>query len=172
MAHAEIAPPAPSTGLILSLTVRTSLEHTAEGKMFGVVMLTYPAPQFGEVDQDDVELKMRGVAASLGAAPYGGPVPTVGARIHMQGADAALWFKGCDFGLRLKHPRWASAAARLDEVLLVVGLAELSPGATRAEVDEYRVHLATNRDLYVARTQIAPPNAVHDCVAAALRRCL
>lgn len=153
-APAEIARPAPSKGLILSLTVRTSLEHTADDGAFGVVMLTYPAPQFGEVDPDDVELKMRGVAAALGAAPYGGPVPTVGARIYMQGTDAALWFTGCDFGLKIRHPRWASAAERLDEVLLAVGLSELSPGACRAEVAEYRVNMAKAGGLHVARAQI------------------
>jgi hypothetical protein len=166
-ALAVAAPPVPTPDLILSLSVRTSLEQTDDARVFGAVMLTYPAPQFGEVDPADVEEKMRGVAASLGAVPYGEAVPTVGARISMHGTDAVLWFAGCPYGLSVKHPRWATAAVNLGEVLLAVGLDELSPGASRAEVDEYRVYAAEAGRIHVAHAQIGSPHDVRQSLASA-----
>ncbi|MGW7248801.1 hypothetical protein [Streptomyces decoyicus] len=132
-----LALPAPTPGLIASLNVRTWLDHTASNDVFTVLMLSYPAPQFGEIDADAVEWTMRGVAAALGALPADRPVPTIGARVITAGGDALVWFAGCPYALRLTHPRWTQTITRLGRVLLAVGLDELSPVASRAEVDEY-----------------------------------
>ncbi|MCX4705631.1 hypothetical protein [Streptomyces sp. NBC_01373] len=128
----------PTAGLIASLNVRTWLDHTMNNDVFSVLLLTYPAPQFEDVDAAAVERTMLGVAASLGATPAGDePVPRVGARVIIRDSDAFVSFVGCPYALKVSHPRWAQAIGGLGQVLLAVGLDELSPVASRAEVDEY-----------------------------------
>lgn len=143
-------PPVPTPGLIATLNARTWLDHTHDGDVFSALLITFPAPQFDEVDPDAIEQTMLGVAAALGAAPFGKPPPTVGARVITVGGDALVWFAGCPYALKLTHPRWAQAINNLGHVLLAVGLDELSPVASRAEIDEYierarecgRMHIA------------------------------
>lgn len=136
-APATVEPPKPTPGLIASLNVRVWLHYTMNDEAFPFLMLTYPAPQFEDVDPAAVEHTMRGVAASLGAAPLGEPLPKVGARVIRRDGDAFVWFADCPYALKVSQPAWARRIAELGHVLLAVGLDELSPVASRAEVDEY-----------------------------------
>lgn len=159
-------PPAPTAGLIASLTARTFLDTAQDGTVFGALLLTYPTPQFEDIDPGDVEWKMRGVAAAAGALHYtpSTPVPRVGARITAHGSSAMLWLAGCPYGLDVKHPRWVATATTVEDVLIVVGTAALSPTASAAEVDEYREHFTETGDLYVAMASIGSPRAVRATV--------
>ncbi|AQW55313.1 hypothetical protein ACIQPP_05695 [Streptomyces violaceusniger] len=126
-----------TAGLIARINVRTWLDHTADDNVFSVMMLTYPAPQFEDVNAHAIERTMRGVAASLGAVPFGQPLPAVGARVVASGGEALVWFSGCPWALKLTHPRWVRTINKFGRVLLAVGLDELSPVASKSEVDEY-----------------------------------
>jgi hypothetical protein len=123
---------------IMTLNVRTWIEQPDTDTPLAALMLTYPAPQFDDADPVAVERTMRGVAASLGAVPAGAPVPDVGVRLTVHGGEALLWFTDCSYGLRVRHLRWMRALERAGRALLAVGLDELSPVASVAEVDEYR----------------------------------
>lgn len=133
------APPVPTPGLIAALNARLWLDHTIGGEVFTALLLTHPAPQFEDVDPAEVERTMRGVAASLGVAPRSQELADVGERLTVHsGGVILLHFDGSPYGLRLPaHPRWAQAIGGFGRVLLAVGLDELSPVASRAEVDEY-----------------------------------
>lgn len=133
------APPVPTPGLIASLNARLWLDHTLGGQVFTALLLTHPASPFEDVDPDEIERSMRGVAASLSVTPRNQGLADVGERITVHhGGVILLHFDGSKYGLRLPaHPRWAQAIAGFGRVLLAVGLDELSPVASRAEVDEY-----------------------------------
>lgn len=123
--------------LIVFLNVRTWIGQTAAGEAFPALMLTYPA-QRAEVAPDVVEHTMRRVAVSLGGAPAGSPVPEVGVRLGVRGADALMWFPDCSYALKIARPEWVRALASCGRALVEVGLDELSTVASVAEVDEYR----------------------------------
>ncbi|MFF9568518.1 hypothetical protein [Streptomyces sp. NPDC014685] len=140
-----VAQAAPAPGLIAKLTVRTWLDFTADGRMFVPMLITYPAPQFEDVDPVRVEQDMLGVAAALATTPteldmLGGGAPAhAGRRVHLTDNGLLLVrFDGTPWALRVaKAPRWSRLVAELGHVLLAVGLDELSAVASRAEVDEY-----------------------------------
>lgn len=136
---AESAPSAPTPGLIASLNARLWLDHTLGGQVFTALLLTHPTSQIEDVDPATVERSMRGVAVSLGVVPRDQGLADVGERLTVhQGGVILLHFDASKYGLRLPaHPRWAQAISGFGQVLLAVGLDELSPVASRAEVDEY-----------------------------------
>ncbi|MEV8393179.1 MULTISPECIES: hypothetical protein [unclassified Streptomyces] len=156
-----LSPPAP--GLIAQLNVRTWLDHTVDGRVFAPMLITYPAPQFEDVDSAEVELQMRGVAASLGAVPTelstdnDKSTATTGARVSIhQGGAILVHFEGSHYALRvLKSARWAGVIANLGHVLLAVGLDELSAVASRAEVDEYIEHAGRTGRIHAAVADVA-----------------
>lgn len=156
------APPAPTAGLLSSLTVRTYLETTHDGAVFRALMLTCPTPSLGDVDPREVKWRMRGVAASAGALPYNSrsPAPRVGARLVSCGPHAVLGFVDSQYGLLVRHPRWVTAATTSTDILLVIGMAALSPTASPAEIDEYREHLAETGDMHVAMVSVGSPRDV------------
>lgn len=133
------APPVPTPGLIASLSARVWLDHTLGGEVFTALLLTFPAPQFEDVDRAEVERTMRGVAVSLGVAPRDLVLAHTGERITVRdGGLILLHFDGSPYALRLPaHSRWAQVIRGFGQVLLAVGLDELSPVASRAEIDEY-----------------------------------
>ncbi|MDX3224392.1 hypothetical protein [Streptomyces sp. ME19-01-6] len=133
------APPVPTPGLIASLNARLWLDHTPGDEVFTSLLLSFPAPQFADVDPAEVERTMRGVGASLGVAPRGQGLADVGERLTVHaGGVILLHFDGSRYAMRLPaHPRWAKAISGFGRVLLAVGLDELSPVASRVEIDEY-----------------------------------
>lgn len=145
-----LALPSPTPGLIATINARTWLDYTIDGRVFSPVLLTYPAPQFEDADPVEVERQMSIVAASLGARPPGPALPDVGERVTVHdGGVTLVHFDGSPYALRLpKHPRWTQVVAGLGQVLLAVGLDELSSTASRAEVDEYLDAAAAGDRLY------------------------
>ncbi|MEU5108460.1 hypothetical protein AB0H07_40430 [Streptomyces sp. NPDC021354] len=133
------APPVPTPGLVASLKPRLWLANTPDAELFTALLITYPAPQIEDADPAEIERTMRVVAASLGVAPRDQGLVTVGERITVHsGGVILLHFDGSQYGLRIPaHPRWAEAICGFKRVLLAVGLDELSPVASPAEVDEY-----------------------------------
>ncbi|MEU9789124.1 hypothetical protein AB0E27_00620 [Streptomyces sparsogenes] len=133
------APPAPTPGLIAFLKPWLWLDHTIGGDIFAALLLTYPAPQLEDADPADIERTMHGVAASLGVAPRNQGLVDVGERLTVHpGGAILLHFDGAEYALRLPaHPRWAQTISNFGRVLLAVGLDELSPVASPAEIDEY-----------------------------------
>lgn len=127
-----------SLATLTAISVRTWLELSNGGEPIPCLMLTYSAPQFDEVDPAVVEATMRPVARSLGAVPVGGPVPDIGARLSISGDVALLWFPETGYGLKIEHSRWVRGLEQAGGALLAIGVDELSPVATIAEVDEYR----------------------------------
>ncbi|MFG2458175.1 hypothetical protein ACGFWE_14040 [Streptomyces sp. NPDC048523] len=124
--------------LIVFLNVRTWIGQTQSGELYPALMLTYPAQRAEGVDPGVVEHTMRRVAVSLGGAPAGSPVPEVGVRLGVRGAEALMWFPGCSYALKIARPPWVRALESCGRALLEVGLDELSTVASVAEVDEYR----------------------------------
>ncbi|MGW7197565.1 hypothetical protein [Streptomyces chryseus] len=126
---------------ICSLNVRTWVETTECGQTLPCLLLTFPPPQFGEVDLAVVEATMRSVASALGATPAadGEPsVPQVGVRLTTRPREALLHFAGCRYALSVKHPRWVRALEQHGGALLAVGLDPLPQVVSVREVDEYR----------------------------------
>ncbi|MES4901573.1 MULTISPECIES: hypothetical protein [unclassified Streptomyces] len=163
------APPVPTPGLIASLNARVWLDHTLGGQVFTALLLTHPAPQFEDVDPHEVERTMRGVAASLGVAARDQGLVGVGERITVHAGGAILLhFDGSQYALRLPaHPRWAQAISGFGQLLLAVGLDELSPVASRAEVDEYIEAGGENGRLLVGLATVADsPRAARRAIAA------
>ncbi|MFE2747297.1 hypothetical protein ACFXKX_23715 [Streptomyces scopuliridis] len=158
-----LAPSPPTPGLIAQLNVRTWLDHTVDGRVFAPMLITYPAPQFEDVDPAEVERQMRGVAASLGAVPAelgtsnGESAAAAGERVSIhQGGAILVHFEGSRYALRvLKSARWAGVIANLGHVLLAVGLDELSGVASRAEVDEYIEHAGRTGRIHAAVADVA-----------------
>lgn len=124
--------------VILFLNVRTWLGQTAGGDPIPALMLTYPGHRAEGADPGVVEDVMRRVAVSIGATPGSSPVPEVGVRLAVAGADALMWFPGCSYALKITRPDWVRALAATGCALVEVGLDELSTVASVAEVDEYR----------------------------------
>lgn len=168
-AIAASAPPVPTPGLIASLNARLWLDHTLGGQVFTALLLTHPTSPLDDVDPVKVERTMRGVAASLSVAPRDQGLADVGERItiHPRG-QILLHFDGSQYALRLPaHPRWAQAIAGFGRVLLAVGLDELSPVASRAEVDEYIEAGGQNGRLLVGLATIADsPRTARRAIAA------
>ncbi|WP_244206884.1 hypothetical protein [Streptomyces swartbergensis] len=143
-------------GVIARLNARTWLAPS-EGELLPVLMLTYPAPQFDEPSPDVVEATMRHVAASLGTVAAGPVVPEVGVRLTLRGPDALLWFTDTAYALKIAHPRWTRAVNVSDRALLAVGLDELSPVATAAEVDEYREAARAAERMHLGIARVGRP---------------
>lgn len=148
-AEAPVAEAVPLSTL-MSINVRTWVEQTGDGVLIPCLMLTYPAPQFDDVDPAAVEATMRQVAQSLGAVRSGEPVPDVGVRLTLSGGVALLWFRESGYALKVQHPRWVRVVEGCGCALLAVGLDELSQVASVAEVDEYRNHAREAGRLYFA----------------------
>jgi hypothetical protein len=142
---------------LMSVNVRTWLEQTDNGEPIPCLMITYPAPQFDEVDPAAVEATMRQVAQSLGAIPVGESVPDVGARLTISGGVALLWFPETGYALKVQHLRWVRGLEQSGGALLAVGLDELSQVATVAEVDEYRNHGREAGRLHFAVARVGRP---------------
>lgn len=149
-------PPAPTPGLLASLSVRTWIEHTKDDEMFAAVLVTHPTPQFEELPPGEIEQRMRGVAAAFGAIPYinGMTVPLVGARIMRAGDVALLRVADCPYGLKVVHPRWVRTLGDGDTVLLAVGTDALSRVASRSETYEYRLTQVEAGRMHVALAQV------------------
>ncbi|MFJ3587550.1 hypothetical protein ACIQUY_29160 [Streptomyces sp. NPDC090231] len=156
--------PAPNPGLIARLNARTSLGQTEAGRTFASLMLTYPAPQFGEVDPSKVEFAMRGVASTLGAVPavlpsvVPGRAPSFSVdRMSITPTGIPLiHFDGTPWSMRIaESPAWSRVVAGLGRVLLVVGLDELSSVASAAEVDEYIEYAGEADRLFATVSSVA-----------------
>lgn len=163
------APPVPTPGLIAALKPRLWLDHTPDNEVFTALLLTHPASQFEDTNPDEVERSMRGVATSLGVAPRDQGLVNVGERITVHGGGViVLHFDGSKYGLKLPaHPRWAQAIAGFGRVLLAVGLDELSPAASRAEIDEYIEACGETGRLLVGLATVADsPRAARRAIAA------
>jgi hypothetical protein len=135
---------------LMSVNVRTWLDHTDAGEPIPCLMLTYSAPQFDEADPAAIEASMRQVVQSLGAVRAGESVPDVGVRLTISGGVALLWFLETGYALKVPHPRWVRGLKECGGALLVVGLDELSQVASVAEVDEYRANARAGGRLYLA----------------------
>lgn len=156
--------PTPTPGLIARLNARTALDQTEAGRTFASLLLTYPAPQFEDVDPAGVELMMRGVASTLGAIPavlpsvVPGRAPSFSVdRVSITPSGIPLvHFDGTPWSMRIaESPGWSRVMSGLGRVLLVVGLDELSPVASAAEVDEY-IECAGEADrLYATVSSVA-----------------
>lgn len=138
-AEAPVAEAVPLATLS-SVNVRTWLEQAPNGDPIPCLMITYPPPQFDDVDPAVVEATMRRVAHSLDAVPSGEPVPDAGVRLTLGGGAALLWFPETGYALKVQHPRWVRGLEQCGGALVAVGLDALSRVATVAEVDEYRNH--------------------------------
>ncbi|MFD0034847.1 hypothetical protein ACFVJK_42880 [Streptomyces sp. NPDC127172] len=136
-APARTAPCTPTPGLIASLGTHTWLDQTAAGDVFGVLLITYRAPQFDDADPALVEQQMRGLVAAAGARLPDEPPQADGSWVRRVGTDVLVHFAHCTTALRVRQPRLARVFANLGGVLLVIGLDELSPIACRAEIDDY-----------------------------------
>jgi hypothetical protein len=143
---------------LMSVNVRTWLDHTDAGEPIPCLMLTCSAPQFDEADPAAIEANMRQVVQSLGAVPAGGEsVPDVGVRLTINGGVARLWFLESGYALKVPHPRWVRGLKDCGGALLVVGLDELSQVASVAEVDEYRANARAGGRLYLALAHLGRP---------------
>lgn len=162
----ETAPapvPAPTPGLIAQLQARTALDHTAQGRSYASLLITYPAPQFEDVDPAEVERLMHGVALTLGAVPAvlpeaPGRAPSFSAdRVSIApSGETLVHFCGTPWSLRIaRSPGWTRVVEGLGRVLLVVGLDELSPVASAAEVDEYIEASGAADRLYATVSSVA-----------------
>jgi hypothetical protein len=154
-------------GVVMRLNARTRIELDDQGDRVPALMLTYPPARFdwtgpdaerlNHVDEPlHVEGIMRRVAASLDAAP-GPDVPDAGLRITLHGLDALLWLTGCPYALKLSNPRWLRALNTAGLALLAVGLDELSPTASAAEVDEYRETARAAGRMHCAYARVGRP---------------
>lgn len=150
---AEVVPLA----TLMTVNTRTWLDQTDTGELIPCLMLTYPAPQFDEVDPAAVEATMQQVVQSLGAVPAGESVPDVGVRLTISGGVALLWFLETGYALKIQHPRWVRGLKDCGGALLVVGLDELSQVASVAEVDEYRANARAGGRLYLALAHLGRP---------------
>ncbi|MEU9792662.1 hypothetical protein AB0E27_18890 [Streptomyces sparsogenes] len=166
------APPVPTPGLIASLNPRLWLDHTIGGEVFAALLLTHPAPQLEDVDPVEIERTMHRVAASLGLAPRDQGLMDVGERLTVhKGGVILLHFDGAQYALRLPaHPRWAQTIAGFGKVLLAVGLDELSPVASPAEIDEYIEAGGETGRLLVGLARVADsPRTIRRAIAALCR---
>lgn len=166
---ARPVPPVPTPGLIATLNARTWLDHTINGRVFSPLLLTYPAPQFEDIDPAEVERKMLGVAASLGAAPLSAELPDAGERVTLHpGGTTLVHLDNSPYALHIpKHPRWSQAISQLGQVLLAIGLDELSPVASRAEINEYIEAAGENGRMHFAIARVTEsPRAARLLIAA------
>ncbi|RPK76594.1 hypothetical protein EES45_22815 [Streptomyces sp. ADI97-07] len=156
--------PAPTPGLIATLTAHTALHSTAQGRTYASLLITHPAPQFEDADPAKVERLMLGVAATLGAVPAVLPAGAPGRapafsldRVSIApSGEVLLHFDGTPWSMRVaRSPAWSRVMAGLGQVLLVVGLDELSPTASAAEVDEYIEHAGATDRLYATVSSVA-----------------
>ncbi|MGC0211935.1 DUF6415 family natural product biosynthesis protein [Streptomyces levis] len=162
-------PEALSLGVIMRLNARTWIEQDEKGAPLPVLMLTYPPTNWGwtgpaahTAHRNDagplpVEGIMRHVAASLNTVPPSAGVLDVGRRISLHGPEALLWFSGCPYALKISNPRWLRAADTAGRALLLVGLEELSPVASAAEVEEYRDSARAADRLHCALAHVGRP---------------
>ncbi|MFE4691283.1 hypothetical protein ACFRH6_14635 [Streptomyces sp. NPDC056749] len=165
----ETAPapiPAPTPGLIARLQARTALDHTAQGRAYASLLITYPTPQFEDVDPAEVERLMHGVAVTLGAVPAVLPEAGPGRapafsvdRVSIApSGECLVHFDGTPWSLRIaRSPGWTRVVEGIGQVLLVVGLDELSPVASVAEVDEYIEASGAADRLYATVSSVADP---------------
>lgn len=157
MTEAVATRPEPlSLGTIMRLNTRTWVEPIGDDPL-PMLMLTYPAPQFDEVDPALVESTMRHVAAALGAEPLSGRVPEVGVRFTLHTPYGLLWFPGSAYALKITHPRWLRALREAGGAVIGVGLDELSTVASVAEVDEYREHARELGRMHFALGHVGRP---------------
>ena len=165
MSETASAPiPTPTPGLIAQLQARTALDHTAEGRAYASLLITYPAPQFEDIDPAEVERLMHGVAVTLGAVPAVLPETAPGRapafsldRVSIAPTgEAVVHFDGTPWSLRIaRSPGWTRVVEGLGQVLLVVGLDELSPVASAAEIDEYIEAAGAADRLYATVSSVA-----------------
>jgi hypothetical protein len=145
-----------SLGTIMRLNTRTWVEPVGTDTL-PMLMLTYPAPQFDEVDPAVVESAMRRVAEALGAEPFSADVPDVGVRFTLHPPHGLLWFTNSSYALKITHVRWLRALKEAGGAVLGVGLDELSTVASVAEVDEYREHARRHGRMHFAFGHVGRP---------------
>lgn len=165
MIETDTAPiPMPTPGLIARLQARTAVDTTAQGRSYASLLITYPAPQFEDVDPAEVERLMHGVAVTLGAvpavlpetAPGRAPAFSVDRVSVAPTGEVLVHFDGTPWALRVaRSPSWRRVAASLGQVLLVVGLDNLSPVASAAEIDEYIETMSETDRLYATVSSVA-----------------
>ncbi|MGI5048278.1 hypothetical protein ACM9HD_33220 [Streptomyces sp. JAC25] len=160
----ETAPaPAQTPGLITQPQARTALNHTAQGRDYPSLLITYPAPQFEDVDQAEVERLMHGVALTPGAVPAVLPEAGPGRassfsvdRVSIVRATRHVHFCGTPWSLRFTRPPGCTRViSSLGRVPLVVGRDELSPVASAAEVDKYIEAAGAADRLYATVSSVA-----------------
>ncbi|MFF9690212.1 hypothetical protein [Streptomyces sp. NPDC014623] len=155
--------PTPTPGLIASLNAHTALNPNAQGRTYASLLLTHPAPQFEDVDRAKVERLMLGVAEALGAVPAVLPAGTGRApsfsvdRVSIApSGETLVHFNGTPWQMRVaRSPSWSRVMAGIGQVLLVVGLDELSPVASAAEIDEYIESAGEAGRLYATVSSVA-----------------
>lgn len=149
-----VDPPAPTPGLIASLDARTTLDRTALGAGFAVVIVTHPRPQFDDLDEALVEQQMLGVAKAANAHPCDKPPRSAGTAVYRAGADLVVQLAHCTTGILVRDAQLARILNSLDGVLLIIGLDPLSSVASRAEVNRY---IAAGRSTGRLHVTIARP---------------
>ncbi|MGW0779873.1 hypothetical protein [Streptomyces sp. NPDC002913] len=156
--------PAPTPGLIASLAARSRLDHNAQGRTYASLLITYAEPQFEDAEPAEVERLMLGVAYGLGAVPavLPGTAPGRAPSFSVDRVSVAptgeclVHFDGTPWSLRVaRSPAWTRVMAGIGQVLLVVGLDELSPVASAAEVDEYVECVGAAGRLYATVSSVA-----------------
>ena len=146
--------PAPTAGLIASLTAHAAVETARHGdEVFGSLLITHP-PQLGADAR--IELDMRGVAAAVGAVTPSEWIPDVGARVAVsQDGEIRIRFDGTDYIARLHLPsHYGPALLALGHVLLAVGLDPLKRAVTLAEREQYIYHAVTAGRVLFASAEV------------------
>lgn len=163
-APAALPIPAPTPGLIASLNARSRLDYNAQGRTYASLLITYAAPQFEDTDPAEVERLMLGVAYGLGAVPAVLPGTAPGRapsfsvdRVSVaRSGETLVHFDGTPWSLRVaRSPTWTRVMAGIGQALLVVGLDELSPVASAAEIDEYIESSGAADRLYATVSSVA-----------------
>lgn len=156
--------PAPTPGLIARLNAHTALHTNDAGRTYASLLITYPAPQIEDVDRAEVERLMLGVAVTLGAVPAVLPETAPGRapsfsvdRVSLApSGETLVHFDGTPWQMRVaRSPAWSRVMAGIGQVLLVVGLDELSPTASAAEIDEYIECVGMAGRLYATVSSVA-----------------
>ncbi|WP_016908360.1 hypothetical protein [Streptomyces xiaopingdaonensis] len=150
----QLAPKAPTSGAIASLSVRPWVDRINDHG-FAPMLITHPRPHRDTDTAAVIESCMLGIARALGTAPAHATLPDAGERIAVHNGVVLLRLDGTPHVLTTRAGNWGRVITEIGHVLLAVGLDPLSTAANGAEVNEYITASVKANRLYFAAASVA-----------------
>lgn len=149
-------PATPTAGLLCSVVTAPWIDTAPTGERAAFILIASSSSR--QNDGTAIEARMLGLAGALDLAPSGETIPRMNRPLTIHGGKAILSITGCDYHLGAPvGPQWEHFVTTGGPVVVALGLAPLTPGASRDAVEAYIGRCALTGGLFTGLTRYTTP---------------